>query len=313
MNTNAFILMIIIVLAQCPAYGTAMENEEQHQQAMSQGPLTTGPLITDTAVPQDPGSGTLYMPLYLRFGNKNFDARGDTQEAGQDSYSAIFPVQIFYGIAERTEAYIIIPYRENWVTGAAEPGPGGERTANYGGIGDINVSLKYLFSKETATTPALSALLGTNIPIGHHRNLDPALLGADLLGTGSYSFIFGVNAYKYADPLKLYGNIWYMVSTAATQDTQRLYPRDSTIFNMAVEYLVSARWVLLGELLARWDDNRLFGNDPNTPRLRLFSTVPGIEFIATKTLNFSAGVKIDIAGKNISRDYAPIIAAFYYF
>ena len=47
----------------------------------------------------------------------------------------------------------MIPFIQNWAGSVNEPGPNGERSASFGGIGDINLTFKYRLVEETETGP----------------------------------------------------------------------------------------------------------------------------------------------------------------
>ena len=140
-----------------------------------------GPLITDTAIPQLEGTGTLYVPAYFGITRGNFNSRGRREGAGGNFLSLSVPVQVFYGIAPRTEVNMIVPYRHKWASDLEAAGPGGEQSAGDGGIGDVTAKVKYLLAPEAAARPAVSAVIVAGFPTGRHRSLNPALLGTDSL------------------------------------------------------------------------------------------------------------------------------------
>ena len=57
-----------------------------------------------------------------------------------------------------------------------EPGPNGERSANTGDLGDINLTFKYQLLEETKTRPTTTFLFATDFPSGRFRSLNPDLL-----------------------------------------------------------------------------------------------------------------------------------------
>ncbi|MCL5022394.1 MAG: transporter [Nitrospirae bacterium] len=274
---------------------------------------TTGPLITDTAIPQSKGTATLYIPFYFFVGSGDFGPHWQRKDAPGDFLSLDIPVQLSYGLADRTEVYLVVPYKHNRVSEAAEPGPSGERSANSGGPGDITFAFKRLLLEEDRCLPAMSALFAVGFPTGRHSHPDPALLGTDVLGSGSFSFTFGVNMYKVIQEVKLYSNVWYTLFTDATTEGRSVSPRDVFTFNLAAEYPLSRRWVLLGELVSSWDGNRLIRPRSDQPQKTLVSVVPALEFLPREDWNFAAGLKIDLFGRNSGYGYTPTFAVFYNF
>lgn len=307
MRAALLALAALALLACSAASGLAA----QAQAAAS--PATTGPLLTDTTVPQAEGTATLFVPVSIGITEGRFDSGWSRKGAGRDALSLGADLQLFYGIAPLTEVYLVVPYRHNWAWEADVPGPGGERAANFGGLGDMSLAFKRLLRPETSHLPAVSGLFSVTFPTGHHRRLDPKLLGTDAIGRGSYTFTFGLNAYKSMDPAKLYANLWYAVSTDATVGKSRVFPRDTLTINLAAEFPLEGRWVFLFEFLSAWDGGRLLGHRPNQPQTALLGLLPGLEFIANDRLSFAGGIKVDVAGRNTRYGYGPIFAVFYNF
>ena len=104
--------------------------------------------------------------------------------------------------------YVVVPFIHNWNNGLNTPGPNGETSASYSGIGDITAVAKYNLLPEGDYRPAVSAVGGVGFPTGHASHLNPARLGADAIGTGSFNFITGVNLFKYLKPFLVHSQIW---------------------------------------------------------------------------------------------------------
>jgi hypothetical protein len=274
---------------------------------------TTGPLITDTTIPQTTGTALLYVPLFLEFTAGNFKSDWHRTGAGGDFSLLNAQAQLFYGLADRTEIYLAVPYTHKWASDVNKPGSGGETSADYGGLGDVNLAFKYLLVKEKNEFPAVSCLFLTGFSTGHHNRLNPRLLGTDMIGNGAFTFTFGFNLYKLVSSVKLYGNLWYTMSTDAKVNEKPIRPRDTATFNFAAEYPLGKQWIVLGELLSKWDTERLIGRRSGQPGQALMSILPGIEYIASEKWNFAAGVKIDLFGKNTVYKYTPVLASFYSF
>ena len=87
-----------------------------------------------------------------------------------------------YGLWNNLEVFVVIPYIHNWASNVNEPGPNGERSANFGGLGDINLTFKYRLVEEDPDRPTVTALFAPTFPTGHFRHLNPGRLGTDQLG-----------------------------------------------------------------------------------------------------------------------------------
>jgi len=161
--------------------------------------------------------------------------------------------------------------------------------------------------------PTITALFATDFPTGRFKNLNPHQLGTDAIGGGAYVFTAGLNMSKYLKPFIFYGNFWYSMQTAYTDDERRVYPRDFVTVNLAGEYPLVKKWVALLELTSFWDAGRLFGHQANTPPGALLSILPGIEYMATEKFSLALGVNIDLAGKNTEAAVTPLLSMVYAF
>jgi len=136
----------------------------------------------------------------LSFATNNFPSGWQRVSAGGVFQSFSMSWQVIYGPIDNLEVYAVIPYIHNWAGDVDEPGPGGERSANAGGLGDINLTFKYRLVEETEMLPTVSAIFSQTFPSDPFRHLNPALLGTDLIGGGAYVFTPGLNISKYVKP-----------------------------------------------------------------------------------------------------------------
>ena len=284
------------------------KEESKEDAKAEEPPATFGPILTDTAVPVEVGA--LELQPFWSFGlvTGTFNDRARRVSAGGNFYTFGFDLQITYGAWKNLEVFTVIPVAVNWAHSVDEPGPGGERSASHGGFGDVNLTFKYRFVEETPTLPTISGIFAVDFPTGRYRNLNPRLLGLDALGGGSYVFTTGVNVSKWMRPFIFYGNFYYSMPTAFTDDEGKKIPRDFVTVNLAAEYPLAKKWVALLELTSFWDGGSLFGHRPNVAPAHLLSILPGIEFMATENLSFALGVNIDLAGRNIDATVTPILS-----
>jgi len=227
-----------------------------------------------------------------------------------------------YGLINNLEVFVVVPYVHNWAGSVDEPGPNGERSANFGGVGDVNLTFKYRLVEEGPQMPTVTALFATDFPTGHFKRLNPGRLGADEIGGGSYVFTTGLNLSKYVKPFIFYGNVWYSMQTASSslgEDEDgnsvyfRNYPRDFVTVNLAAEYPLTKKWVALLELTSFWDGGRLLGHQSNVAPAALLSVMAGIEYMATEKFSLALGVNIDLAGKNTEAAVTPLLSMVYAF
>jgi hypothetical protein len=294
----------------------------QPEPAKDECPSTFGPIVTDTAIPIEKGKFALQPTFGLSFTTRNFSPswRRVTAEGDFKSFGA--SLKLTYGLWNNLEVYAVIPYIHNWASSVQEPGPRGERAANFGGLGDINLTFKYRLVQETETAPTVSAIFSPTFPSGHFRHLNPGRLGTDAIGGGTYAFTTGFNVSKYLKPFILYGNLWYTMQTDATTvgvdaDDNPIHnqnhPRDYVTVNLAAEYPLTKKWVALLELTSNWDAGRLIGPKANVAPTALLSVLPGIEYMATDKFSLALGVQIDLAGKETSANITPLLSMVYAF
>jgi hypothetical protein len=275
---------------------------------------TTGPIITDTAIPQPLGTGTIFMPWFLAFTGGNFSPNWRRVSAGGDYTSLEGSLQIYYGVLPRTSVYVVVPYIHNWAARLNQPAPTGATSANFGGLGDLSFTVKHLFFEEKPHFPAISGVFTTGFPTGHHLHLNPGNQGTDQLGSGAFTFTPGINLFKYAPPVLLYANFWYTMYTGAPAAAKRQYYPDRITVNLALEWpLITDRLVFLWELVSYYDAGRLIGPRANQAPEALISTLPALEFLPTKDWAFDVGVLIDLLGKNTSYNFTPTVSLFYNF
>ena len=74
-----------------------------------------------------------------------------------------------YGLWNNLEVFVVVPFVHNWANSVNEPGPNGERSASFGGLGDVNLTFKYRLVEETETRPTVTALFATDFPTGHFQ------------------------------------------------------------------------------------------------------------------------------------------------
>ncbi len=309
--------------------------------AKDECPSTFGPIITDTAIPIEKGRFALQPTFGLGFVTKSLTQIWRRVTAGGDFTSFGMDYKFTYGLWNNLEVFVDVPFIQNWAGSVTERGPNGERSASFGGIGDVNLTFKYRLVEETETIPTVTALFATDFPTGHFRHFNPGRLGADEIGGGAFAFTSGLNVSKYVKPFVLYGNLWYTMQTAfsgredrspwvsvlddngmptgelAEGDPRstsfRNYPRDIITVNLAAEYPITKKWVALLELTSSWEGGRLFGHKANLAPAALVSVLPGIEYMATEKFSLAVGLNIDLIGKNTDTALTPMLSMVYAF
>jgi hypothetical protein len=275
---------------------------------------TTGPIITDTAVPIPRGELAVQPFWSLGFVRGNFSARGRRESAGGNFVSLEMPVKFTYGPAPNVEVYVMASFLQNWAGGVREPDLPGTRDASFSGLGDVYLIFKYQLLEETPRRPTVTALFGVDFPTGHHFRLNPGRLGTDSLGSGTYVFTPGINLSKWLGPVCLYANLWYSIpnrdsgAAAHQQAGPLLYiinGRDLITWNLAAEWPLTPRWVALLEFYSTWGVGPIF-RPSREPFSTLLGMLPGVECILSEHVSAALGVAVDLAGKNSFFAYTPV-------
>jgi hypothetical protein len=300
-------LMPLAPLGSSGTAGAAGGPEGRIEAREGAPPDTLGPLLTDTAVPAD--KGTLYLQPFWSLGSVTgvFNAQSKRVSARGNFRSFEYDLQITYGVWDNFEVFTFIPVKVNWANGV-ELGPGGERSAWYAGLGDLNLTLKYRLVKEGHVAPTITAVCATNFPTGRYKNVNPILQGTEALGSGSYVPTTGVNLSKWVKPFIFYANLYYSMPTSFTNNAGKQHPRDFVTANLAAEYPVTGKWIALLEFTSYWDGGRLWGPSSNVAPAHLLAVLPGIEFMATEKLGFYLGVNLDLLGRNTIAQVTPILS-----
>jgi len=304
---------IVVLLATL--VGQAAWGAEQKTAPAVGAPLTAGPVITDTAVPQPTGYLTINPFWYFNCTGGKFSTTWRRVSAGGDFFSLNMPTRIIYGPFPNVEVYLIVPYLHNWAANVNLPGPQGQRAANFGGLGDTSFTAKYQFWEEAARRPTITGLCTVTFPTGHTNRLNPGNLGTDLLGGGVYTFTCGLNMSKWVAPFYLYANLWYGISTTGLVNRQPRRLPDQVTVNLAAEWVLGPpHWVLLGELYSTWEPWVFLGGTTNlAPAMSMLSALIGVEYVLNFRWNFTLAFTTTLAGKNMPYNYSPVFTMNYTF
>ncbi len=270
-------------------------------------PRTFGPIITGTGTTIAPGRFSFQPSFALGFTTKRFTQNWRRISAGGDYQVFRNGYSFTYGLVNNLSVNAKFFYIHKWANNVNKPGPEGERSGDFGGMGDTRVNIKYQLVKETKTLPAVSARFGTLFPTGHFCDLNPALLRTDHMGRGSYVFTPGLSLSKWVMPLRLYGDFRYSMQTAKTDDNGRKYPRDFVTANVAAEYPLIGKWVSCLEMISYYEGGRLVGHKSNQLPRALIALAPELQYMATKNFSLASGVRFDVAGKKNSGRVTPML------
>ena len=291
--------------------------QEVKPPAAPEAPTTTGPMVCDTCVPLSPHKVSVAATFAYSFYPGVFDRNWKYASIGGNFGTYYMPFRVTFGVMKNWETYIVAPFIVNTTNSVDVPGPNGERAATYTGIGDISWFNKYQFVEEGKLAPwmpAVSGVFGIGFPTGHASHLNPKFLGVDAIGTGSFAFTTGVNLYKWVKPLLIYSNIWITNPVNIYPgNSENVRSRSYVTFNLAAELPLNKKFVALCEMYSNWTWTTITTPQGYQTPQTVLGVMPGIEFLATDKLSFSAGASFDLLGRNGVRKYTPILTAFYNF
>ena len=164
-------------------------------------PQTTGPIVTDDAITQPYKTWSGQITPSFSFVGGDFSSSWKRRDVGAnqptrqqqlaargDYTSFQVPIQLYYGLASRTEINLTIPFMQNW---ASNVGPASQ-AANFGSLGDSSFTAKHIFIKGEPTTTKVTGYFSVQFHTGHANPLEPKLLGIDQTGSGAYAWTWGI-------------------------------------------------------------------------------------------------------------------------
>jgi hypothetical protein len=223
MLRRSVVLMFVAVLSAISA--GAQEDEW--------GPVSAGPITTWTAPVC--GKGKLVVHPFFVYGQTRgfFNDSGDYEALPEGDHSNFFQEQLLlqYGLNDSWELAGQVFYQQSYV----KQGPL-EASAN--GVGDSLLFLRYCISEEKDALPHIAAMAQLKVPTGKYQNADPALLGADIIGAGSWDPGIGINLTKKYRPFMLHGDAIYSVPQEAEIDGARTTYAQYLNYDLALEYFL---------------------------------------------------------------------------
>ncbi len=294
-----------------------------------QSPLFTGPLL---AAPGDtPPAGSFNFEPYFFY----TDSYGIYNNRGRvvpvPSTFTSNPTFVFmYGLATHLQLQFVVSAYRNSKDGQ-----------HYTSLGDPNVQLAYQFfeQKDGTIIPDFTFTAQESFPISRYKNLNPARLGTDAIGSGSYETTLSFNLQKL---FKLFATHYLNarfnftlnlphhakvsgfntygggIGTAGT-----VYPGHSRTLDLGLEYTLTHHWVgALDIVLVKGSGTGFVGNlgvsanglpaSMTSLRHRQFSLAPAIEYNFNETWGVIGGVWFSVNGKNSTDFKSAVLAINYY-
>ena len=286
------------------------------------GPPTSGPILSSGALPMGKGNFAIQPYTYVSFLGGEFSPTWKPLGAGRDLTTLGNALSVYYGFTENFWVSIFWSYYiYNWASNIQNPDPGQSRSSQVGGGGPMSVTFRYRFFKQKGSRPTITGLFTVGLPTNRSSNVSAGTLPAQVSGSRSWGFTWGLNLHKYARPLILYLNLWYFMATmdksAETVDgginLNPFKPWDQIKFNLAAEIPLrweGGHWVVLLEMNSFWEVGPIFEPGPETKPAAKFTGLVGIEYIFNPQWRLALGFAFDVLGKNSNLNLTPVITLY---
>lgn len=301
---------------------TAPHLKEQADQENVTGPPTTGPILSSGALPMGKGNFAIQPYIYSSFLGGRFSPSWKPKGAGKDQITLGNAISLYYGITEDFWISIFWSYYiQNWAYNIQNPEPGQGRSAQVGDIGPLSVTFRYRFLKQKGQLPTITGLFTLGLPSDRGKSVSVGTLPAQVSGSRSWGFTWGLNLHKYARPLILYLNLWYFMATTDKSaevvdgglNLNPFNPRDQIKFNLACEIPLRWKggpWVVLLEMNSFWEVGPVFQPKAETKPGAKVTGLVGLEYIFNPQWRLAFGFAFNLLGKNSDINYTPVITLY---
>lgn len=290
------------------------------------GPWFTGPLLAPAGhtVPRGHTNVEIYGLDVLTDGQYN--------QSGQVVHSAPFkslvgsPI-LTHGFTDWLDVQISIPYVFNSTRGV-----------HYNRLTDISMALGFQLVEQKGSPKRADVriLLQENFPTGRYDNLNPAFLGTDSTGLGSYQTQIGLNlqylievynshylrsrfilSHVHASPVTVHGLSSY---GGSVNTNGRIRPGEENDLDLAFEYTLTQHWVAVLEgTLSNGQSTRFngilnIGNIGGPPvnigngNFSEKALAPALEYNFNGNIGLIGGVWFPVAGQNTSHYMTYVLA-----
>lgn len=209
----------------------------------SWGPPSAGPITTWTAPVCAKGELVIQPLLFYNRVGGSFDMEGNRESLpdGEKNSQSIQQLFFQYGLTDRLELAGQTVFQQNRLTQ-------GGIDASSAGFGDSYLFLRYCLSEEQEIIPNIAAMVQLKLPTGKYQDGDPGILGADLMGSGSFDPGFGINLSKTLRPFMLHAEAIYNIPLERTIDGIETRFGNYLNYDTGFEYFLPQGWNLLVEL-----------------------------------------------------------------
>jgi hypothetical protein len=235
-------LLPLIALAQVNAAPTPTAADQVYR------PMTSGPLVSYTALLTPPGRLLVQPMLGLAFGRGSYDSSGAyvPTAAGDSSLTGALSLFVEYGLSSRfaTGAQVGATHARRAMSGASG--------ASTGAVDSLLHARGVLLQETTGIVPELVLMGLVKLPTGRSESATPAALNTDVLGAGAFELVGGVSATKGLRPVLLHLDLFYARPLPSRLAGQQVLLGHVLSWSFAAELPIgNGRFALAAELSAK--------------------------------------------------------------
>ncbi|MBS0584797.1 MAG: hypothetical protein JSR76_00675 [Verrucomicrobia bacterium] len=242
------------------------QQEESFVVVDASGPWLTGPLLSPSA--NTLAKGHINVEPYL-YNNNNiglYDNKWHRHSVSPTYHSVNVLVFFQVGLSSRVDMSIFPQGLYNWV---------GDEVESFR-FGDLGMSLGWQLIPEKPHSPGLKFSLIQIFPTGNYQFLDPAKLGTDSSGGGSFASSFRLTISKLfrleeghflASRFAVWSTVFTPVSVHGlnsyggnTKTDGTVYPGTTFAGIAGLEYTITKHWAVALDVLATYSKKTVFHN-----------------------------------------------------
>jgi hypothetical protein len=288
--------------------------QAQYEEAVKLfNPWYAGPLLTPSARCVPPGMFNLQPYWFYSRIDSQYNAQGTKQRTAsttQNQVNVVFQT----GLINRVDIEMLFGAQATRTRGVSATS-----------FQDISLFLGGQILEEDHYRPAVKGLIGTFLPTGRYRNLNPAKFGTQASGAGAYYLNMGLVASKVVwwlttNPFQVRFSFQYFIPSNVHVKGFHAYgggfgtDGHEHVGNKikaytSFEYSLTKRWVFAMDTVYDYENKSTFEGNPgiaqdgsvainDVPSAYTLSLAPAIEYNATANLGFLLGGEVVVYARN---------------
>jgi hypothetical protein len=189
----------------------------------------------------------------------------------------------------------------------------GGDSADSTGLADSTLALRYCLREDSGWYPHVTAHVQLHMPTGKYQDADPAKLGTDITGTGSWDPGLAINATKKLKPFLIHADFIYSFPIETSVDGQKTQNGQYGNYDLALEYILPAGFELMAEANGCFQaGQKVEGRDVPATQSRSLMLTPGVGW-SNDTIQTLIGYQRSVWGVNTDAVDAVVATVIYPF